>query len=435
MLSNAEEAAIRHGVAASRAVMIRSNISNEQFYEYWLARKKNVKYHLNKYRQRSKQYEIPMELTNDQLIEMFNGECWYCGLSPKDSKYGFNGCDRIDPDLPYTVDNCRSCCTDCNVSKGGLTLRQFISQTARISMNKSNFKDTRLVNLEAYSSKSGSNFSALCNSAKAKKRVQNLSFEEHRYITEQHCYLCGNRPEHGCGVDRFDSDDGYELENSYPCCNTCNMMKNTQNYFLFVTRCNTIVKRFSFMFPAELQSVSKNPAKIRMAKRSFVKSGALISRREQSVIRWTIRRDTVGYVDAYIRRCQGEASPQDLSLIEEVKTKIDQEIAKQNKLLLVTLIQRHGDVKSIPKKPKQPRKATIAKQEKRLIAVTNNAQKVSVKATGPPLERKAPSMAETMGIAARKRGRPPGVPKTKAEITEDARIRKQESRANAKNTQ
>jgi|JI10StandDraft_1071094.scaffolds.fasta_scaffold263359_2 hypothetical protein len=373
-----------------------------------------------------------MELTDDQLIGMFNCECWYCGLSPKDSKYGFNGCDRIDPDLPYTMDNCRPCCTDCNVSKGGLTLRQFISQTARISMNNSNFKDTRLVNLEAYSSKSGSNFSAFCNSAKARKHVQNLSFEEHRVITEQHCYLCDNRPEHGCGVDRFDSEDGYELENSYPCCNTCNMMKNTQNYFLFVTRCNTIIKRFSFMFPAELQSVSKNPAKIRMAKRLFVKSGALISRREQSVIRWTIRRDTVGYVEAYVRHRQGKASPEDLSLIKEVQTKIDQEIVMQNKLLLATLIQRHGDVKNIPKNAKQPRKGTIAKQEKRSMIVTNNATKVSIQAAKSPIEIVQPL---SVSQPVKKRGRPSGVPKTKAEITENARLRQQKRRANEKNTQ
>jgi hypothetical protein len=48
VLSNADEAAIRHGAAASRAVLIRSNISNDQFDALRLAEKQTVKYHIRK---------------------------------------------------------------------------------------------------------------------------------------------------------------------------------------------------------------------------------------------------------------------------------------------------------------------------------------------------------------------------------------------------
>ncbi|KAL6763732.1 hypothetical protein V8C86DRAFT_3085180 [Haematococcus lacustris] len=39
------------------------------------------------------------------------------------------------------------------------------------------------------------------------------------------CYLCGFSP--AFGIDRFDSNGDYTLENSRSCCTTCNMMKHS----------------------------------------------------------------------------------------------------------------------------------------------------------------------------------------------------------------
>jgi hypothetical protein len=65
---------------------------------------------------------IPM----DSRIDLWAGGCYLCGRSPA------LGIDRVDASKPYSVDNCRSCCTMCNYMKKDMSESEFLGQVSRI---------------------------------------------------------------------------------------------------------------------------------------------------------------------------------------------------------------------------------------------------------------------------------------------------------------
>lgn len=73
-------------------------------------------------------------LTKEQARKLFEGRCNYCGCVPAQIKKGwrvktgtftYNGIDRVDNTKGYTLDNCVSCCGQCNTAKGQMTVQQF----------------------------------------------------------------------------------------------------------------------------------------------------------------------------------------------------------------------------------------------------------------------------------------------------------------------
>ena len=81
----------------------------------------------------------------------------------------------------------------------------------------------------------------------------NLTIDEFKDIIKNDCHYCGEPPQKSTnkilisrgnvneppfyynGIDRINSNMGYEIENCVPCCGTCNYMKNTlsKDDFLF----------------------------------------------------------------------------------------------------------------------------------------------------------------------------------------------------------
>ena len=77
----------------------------------------------------------------------------------------------------------------------------------------------------------------------------NLSKEQHLEIIKQNCHYCGSEPElkqphRGKekyvgvpvpynGIDRIDSNVGYEIDNCVSCCTRCNYMKSDMDVSLF----------------------------------------------------------------------------------------------------------------------------------------------------------------------------------------------------------
>jgi len=59
--------------------------------------------------------------------------CHYCNSNPsnlvKNKKYGgpffYNGLDRINSDLDYSIENCVTCCIKCNRAKNNMTYDEF----------------------------------------------------------------------------------------------------------------------------------------------------------------------------------------------------------------------------------------------------------------------------------------------------------------------
>lgn len=85
------------------------------------------------------------DLTYEETKFIILSNCKYCGTEPSrniklrerkkssQSTLKFNGIDRIDNKKSYTLDNCVSCCTICNLSKHTLTLQQWNEWLNRIS--------------------------------------------------------------------------------------------------------------------------------------------------------------------------------------------------------------------------------------------------------------------------------------------------------------
>lgn len=86
--------------------------------------------------------DLTFELTDEQLHEIFKMNCAYCGLIPKQTKYGsnykterdkqhcvyiYNGIDRVDNNIGYIKENCVPCCKKCNFMKLGMELDQFFA--------------------------------------------------------------------------------------------------------------------------------------------------------------------------------------------------------------------------------------------------------------------------------------------------------------------
>jgi hypothetical protein len=71
-------------------------------------------------------------------------------------------------------------------------------------------------------------------SAKTRNIDFNLPFEVFERLSKQKCYYCSSPPEtrkrasigKANGIDRIDSNKGYECENVRSCCKICNMAKN-----------------------------------------------------------------------------------------------------------------------------------------------------------------------------------------------------------------
>lgn len=81
------------------------------------------------------------ELEIDAALRLLKGNCYYCGAEPSSArrlyKTGeqtyFNGIDRKNPAIGYTLDNCVPCCARCNYMKGSMTAEEFIEAVNQIS--------------------------------------------------------------------------------------------------------------------------------------------------------------------------------------------------------------------------------------------------------------------------------------------------------------
>jgi hypothetical protein len=61
--------------------------------------------------------------------------------------------------------------------------------------------------------------------------IFNLSYDTFAFFISQQCFYCSNK---ATGLDRIDSDKGYEAENVVSCCKHCNRMKHTLTHAAFL---------------------------------------------------------------------------------------------------------------------------------------------------------------------------------------------------------
>ena len=103
----------------------------------------------NSYLRNSKRRNLEFTLTKEQMKMLTKQKCFYCGESPslisrptaKSGGYVYNGVDRKNNNLGYTLDNTVSCCKRCNNAKWDLSTGDFLSHIEKLY--KYNFVEDR----------------------------------------------------------------------------------------------------------------------------------------------------------------------------------------------------------------------------------------------------------------------------------------------------
>lgn len=71
-------------------------------------------------------------LSDEQIYGLLLSDCFYCGSPPCRTRRGpggdftYNGIDRLNNDLGYSIDNVVACCTRCNFKKGSENFDEFV---------------------------------------------------------------------------------------------------------------------------------------------------------------------------------------------------------------------------------------------------------------------------------------------------------------------
>jgi hypothetical protein len=89
------------------------------------------------YKNNAAKRKLLFKLSDKEFENFISDNCYYCGSSPKltkftssahnrrDKEIAYNGIDRINNSIGYTSDNCVTCCTICNGAKSDLSFEEF----------------------------------------------------------------------------------------------------------------------------------------------------------------------------------------------------------------------------------------------------------------------------------------------------------------------
>ena len=95
------------------------------------------------YKKGAKDRGFPFKLTKEEFRKLTQGECYYCGMPPKQQRkvvqakgkmqgFVYNGVDRKDSKKGYVMSNCVSCCKTCNIAKGTKTQKEYLNHIEKI---------------------------------------------------------------------------------------------------------------------------------------------------------------------------------------------------------------------------------------------------------------------------------------------------------------
>lgn len=81
------------------------------------------------YKQNAKRKGLVFELSEEEFHHLILLDCFYCGSVPN----VYNGLDRVDSSLGYSLDNVVPCCKTCNYAKNTMTYDEFRSWIMKVS--------------------------------------------------------------------------------------------------------------------------------------------------------------------------------------------------------------------------------------------------------------------------------------------------------------
>jgi 5-methylcytosine-specific restriction endonuclease McrA len=84
---------------------------------------------------------LEFRLEINEFIKLTSSNCFYCGKKPQQVVNGiipyiYNGIDRVDNNKGYLIENCVSCCKECNRSKNIMSSTKFLTMVGKIYNNK-----------------------------------------------------------------------------------------------------------------------------------------------------------------------------------------------------------------------------------------------------------------------------------------------------------
>jgi hypothetical protein len=87
---------------------------------------------------------VEFNLNYEDFKELISSKCYFCGEESSNilrkkgyDEYKYNGIDRLDNLIGYTVENCVSCCSWCNEAKNDRNIEFFIEKCLKIIHNLS----------------------------------------------------------------------------------------------------------------------------------------------------------------------------------------------------------------------------------------------------------------------------------------------------------
>lgn len=101
----------------------------------------------HRYKQNAEKRKYSFNLSFKAFQEIIVQPCHYCGVSSsiaidvslinEERKYRFNGVDRVDNTLGYSVENVVPCCSMCNNAKATSTTEEFLSWAKQLAIHQS----------------------------------------------------------------------------------------------------------------------------------------------------------------------------------------------------------------------------------------------------------------------------------------------------------
>lgn len=167
--------------------------------------------------------------------------CPICKIEKKVSEFYKN---------KYRKDGLRQSCKECERKKNAerepryKATRKKYRQTEKYKEIKRNYykrnkEECLKANKEQRTKTFNGRLSSYKSGASARNINQNLTDEEFKSFQKLPCSYCGSEIE-TIGLDRIDSNKGYQLDNIISCCSVCNKMKMDLSYDKFINQINKI---------------------------------------------------------------------------------------------------------------------------------------------------------------------------------------------------
>lgn len=270
-----------------REIQIKSEIKRkDRVRNYQAEAKRNLENNWITFQKKSvEKRNKDLGLTKEQYFEFIQAPCTYCNYYNEDE---INGIDRIDNEKGYILNNCVSCCKNCNRMKHIFHPVFFIEKAKLITK----FQQNKLEDSERnefykfwkiYVHKIPTGYIYIKRTTEERRKIEySLTKDQYDELIYKPCHLCGFKNQVGNGLDRQDNSIGYTYENVLPCCSTCNMMKAFYTTDKFIQQIQKITE-FKKEYPKEWDIIPCKGFQMGSAKTDEVKKDCIKQWRAVSI--------------------------------------------------------------------------------------------------------------------------------------------------------